>query len=862
MAERWISRLVFVLALLFVLLAGMTYYAKFHLKDKLVPVVLSELNKRLQIHIHIQDIDIRFLRTFPHASITLIEPVGMGHENCNLKDFPGNVSDTLFHFQRIDLRFNIRELLQKNYVMNRITLDKGSLQLLKDKNGQVNYTLFEGDTDETTRFELDLRNVTLSDVQLVYFDMIRPVHGVSSIDKLVLSGRFKQSQYTLKVHMEQTVHKLFIDEVPMINRPNHWNIASSLSVKDSVYTFDQTKFTLNNIDFSVNGTYTHSGTPEINLEMKAENVETGDLLGMIPENYKKDFPAFKTSGMLGLHIVSRGTFTKTRFPLLQAHFSLEKGTLQNRDIKIEELTFQGSLTNGSQRNLTSTTINIEKFSFHTAKKSHFQGSARVENLKSPVLQMDIKTSIDLQEVQKFIHEDYQLQGIINMDTRFKSRLRGWNEWDKNNFYYITLDSRIVAENFAMQYKHLKIEKGDFSVHWFDNNILVETLYGKVNQAGFSYQGDIRNATYALFRDKQPLHFYGNITGEHLDINKLIPEQENEEKTGFHLPDNLFLDLNCQFKQFSVMKFIASNITGTLQYEPHTGTLKNLTAQTLDGNIAGEGYFSKEENLFHLTSNTELKNINIEKLFKTFDAFGQEHLTHENIAGDLSGNIQFTSDFDTLLTVQTESIQSIAKIVIENGALHDFEMLYSLSRFIDLEELRDIRFERLENRLEINNSQLIIPRMEVHSSAVEMEASGTHDFENTYQYHISVLLSDVLSRKARRKKENTEFGVIADDGVRTMLHLKIEGKDKEYNVSYDRQRAVEKVRENLKEERQELRELFREEFGRKKSTETTKEKDDEFIIEWEEEDENEQEEVKEKSSKQNKTEEKKFIIEWE
>jgi hypothetical protein len=100
---------------------------------------------------------------------------------------------------------------------------------------------------------------------------------------------------------------------------------------------------------------------------------------------------------------------------------------------------------------------------------------------------------------------------------------------------------------------------------------------------------------------------------------------------------------------------------------------------------------------------------------------------------------------------------------------------------------------------------------------------------------------VLSRKARRRNDfESEFGNIQEDGVgRSRLYLRIEGSPDKYAIEYDKEGVKEKIREDLRAEKQELKQILHEEFGwfKKDTTLDAKQKKEQqqgrFDIKWEE-----------------------------
>ena len=106
---------------------------------------------------------------------------------------------------------------------------------------------------------------------------------------------------------------------------------------------------------------------------------------------------------------------------------------------------------------------------------------------------------------------------------------------------------------------------------------------------------------------------------------------------------------------------------------------------------------------------------------------------------------------------------------------------------------------------------------------------------------------MLGKKSRKAKiENTEFGVIEDDGLGMWLFLTMTGTVDSPIIKYDKKGYLQKIGADFREEKQTLKQILNEEFGwfKKDTTITEKKKDknkkkkekfgdDYFIIEWDE-----------------------------
>jgi hypothetical protein len=204
-------------------------------------------------------------------------------------------------------------------------------------------------------------------------------------------------------------------------------------------------------------------------------------------------------------------------------------------------------------------------------------------------------------------------------------------------------------------------------------------------------------------------------------------------------------------------------------------------------------------------------MDIKKLFYSFNNFGQDQITDEHLSGTISGNSMFSATFDSAFSIRKESILSENSISIQDGELNSFSPILALSRFIEVEELQNIQFETLENNILIKEGQVIIPSMEIHTNALNMSASGIHEFNNHYDYRLKLKLSELLYSKARGAR-NSEFIIAEDESDTRVLFLKVINDGSGAQVEMDREKTVEKIRNDLNQEKTELKKILNEELG--------------------------------------------------
>jgi hypothetical protein len=179
--------------------------------------------------------------------------------------------------------------------------------------------------------------------------------------------------------------------------------------------------------------------------------------------------------------------------------------------------------------------------------------------------------------------------------------------------------------------------------------------------------------------------------------------------------------------------------------------------------------------------------------------------------------------DSVLNPDIKAITAEGKYIIENGTLRNFEPVKALSGFIELSELETITFSRLENDLFIRNNYLAVPQMDIRSSAADFSVNGKHSFDLSYEYHVKVYLSELLSKKARNNSRySTEFGPVEEDGLgRTSIFLKLTGNADNLKVTPDMKATRNNIKQSLNKEKVTLKSILNEEYGWYKNDTTVK-----------------------------------------
>ena len=246
---------------------------------------------------------------------------------------------------------------------------------------------------------------------------------------------------------------------------------------------------------------------------------------------------------------------------------------------------------------------------------------------------------------------------------------------------------------------------------------------------------------------------------------------------------------------------------------------------LDGKInVSFDYFENKLHDLILKSNWEFTKIDIAKGFSSFNNFEQTFITNKNIKGIGSATMYLQSMWDKNYKFYSPSLNMNSTLKIENGELIDFETMYELSDYVSLEELKNVKFATLENKIRIENEKIIIPKMDINSSAMSVFISGTHSFDNIMDYKVRLLLSDVLGNKVKESMSLDE--IEHNHEGKTTIQLKMSGHVDDPKISLDKVKLKEDIGKEILKEGEEVIKIIENKILNKENPDTKEEKKEE------------------------------------
>jgi hypothetical protein len=395
--------------------------------------------------------------------------------------------------------------------------------------------------------------------------------------------------------------------------------------------------------------------------------------------------------------------------------------------------------------------------------------------------------------QNYVPKEYRHEEFSQFKLHGHTELHFNKGLQSTDIYLDKLESK-------MKVHPLKFEKFMGRIHLEKDNLMIENLSGKIGNSDFT-----TTAHWFLGEDNEEKKRtnYLSFSSNKLDLDQLLNYEtitSNNEKVNHDSVFNIytlpFTDMSYNFNvgYLNYHKYKLTNASAKLRTTTnHYLYVDELNLTAADGEFDVTGYFNgSNPSLIYFNPNIKASNVNLEKFMLKFDNFGQDHLVSENLKGKFTGTITGKIHMHTDLTPKIDDSELHIDMHVTEGKLEHFEMLNALSDYFGDKNLTSVRFDTLDNKLDLVNGKLSIPSMDINSSLGHLMISGEQNTDLNFNYLVSVpwkVITKTASNKLFKKnKEEVDTEQIDEiqyenENKKTRyVNVRIKGNSEDYKVS--------------------------------------------------------------------------------
>jgi uncharacterized protein involved in outer membrane biogenesis len=814
-AVKIVKRLALALLVLLLLVAVTMFIVIRFYEDEVAAFAMKRVQKEMATSFTVGDIGLVFWRTFPSTSLHL-EKVYI-EESLPSKD-------TLLYAQSLYLKLNFWDLVKGDYSVNEVEVDNAVLHLKVNEEGADNWHFWKEQEADSSSFSITLEEVQLTDTRVTYDDKAAEFFADLYSSASTGQGDFSASRFEVALDADITISRIrsegnnYLEDQLLLGE-----ITMQADVEQDRYVFEPAELTCGKLDLTVQGVVDLSPQGAIELFAETTDEEISEALGLLPTEIRRTLQKLNPQGDFSAK--TKITQKNAQAPvMLEAEIQTADATLQLKEdgVALNDIQSNLYLVRGGKKDL----IKLKQFAC-ALDESELTAKGSIIGFDDPQLDLEVTAAMDMRDIKDFL-DLKQLdicEGRVNAGAGVKGKLRYIPADTSFNWREIIAsgNAELTGGRLKLKDSNRLFDQLNASVAFDKQSAVINRFEGVVNGGDFRLTGQLINLVPFLFEKDARVLLDGDLKSNVIDFTNLVEEDgstANDSEYEFGLPRRLDFRMKTAIEKFVFRKFEAQRVRGIATLENGKLTVDPLTFNTADGSLSAQLVMAPAEGgNYRMNCLADITNINIKKVFTEFENFGQNYLQDRHLEGRANAKVQFRTIVTKALEIPSDKIESLIDLSIDNGELIDFESLQDIAEYIRsnkwvapfvdenkfAEKMRKVTFSRLENVIEIRNRMVTIPLMDIRSSAMDISAKGSHSFDQEINYAIGFNMRDLLIRRERDIQET-------DDGLGKSMFIAMTGTVDNPVFTMDKELAKEVRQEAMRQEKQNMKSLLKEEFG--------------------------------------------------
>lgn len=766
--------------ILLVVLLGLGVAGAF-LSSFIKPIIANSLSEQLNVPVTMSNVRAGFFKHFPYYAVTL--------QDVNIPEYPRETGKPLLKARQVGISFNPFDLIQGDYTIKRFHITDGVAHV-----GFNNYHIFksEEDSDSSQTASFQLSQVKMKRVRVVVHDGKKELEDWTIFDansKWIV----KSENVNFDVVGSMETQSPWLKEVPQLKGKNlQVELKGSIPASYHFISLETSMVKVENQAVFLKGRIDWNQEVLVDLEVEAPELKPKYIREWVPD---VDWTSFGDPTLLS-NVSAKGLFQMNpQNWLLDLSISGKETEMSlaeiEKPLRMNDWSAQAKVTN---RSIRMELLIPEMW----CEEEQTQVELNYTNSPSEMLSVRVEKRLPLKLLKPFL-TGIDLRGVVDVEGVFLDMVVD----KKGNFVVDDLAANVDLAGVEMLL--------DNRLYRFEQGKLIsigrnlELIRAVVNADEVIATGtlSLSDINYFLIPGLD-----ASLNGEcKLRGFKYVSESDgSDEEDAPDIEDNLMLDLKLRLEDCVYDEIAISKAHALVQMIPNQWALTGMEVEAFGGTIMGNLNGSTKQDELMIKGGVSFSQLDLKEVFRQMNNFGQDELTSSHVAGICKGDLEMTALWRNGEFISNR-LKVVADLEVVNGQLTDYETLNSLSDFVDIDELKDVKFKRLKNTVTIDSGNIYIPKMNIFNTAMSLEVTGIHRFDNYVDYRFEVSLVEVLAKRAgwARKRKEKRFREERNGGLTAFISMI--GPIDNPEISYDKKAFKKRVKENLKEEGKELKETF-------------------------------------------------------
>lgn len=752
-------------AVLLLLLVSIPYF----FKDEIEALIKEEGNKMLNAEFDFGSLDISLIRNFPKASITI--------EDFYLKGVDVFENDTLVAAKEVTAAVDVMSLFgDEGFDITKVLLDGVSLNAIVLPDGAVNWDVMkptdevEEETVETASgsFRIKLQKFTLSDFNLVYDD--RQANMYASIENMdaECSGDFGSARTMLGLETAIEALTFSMDGVPFLNKAR---ISADMNVdadlENNKFTLKENVLQLNAIKAAVDGwvALTDEGM-DMDLKLNSNQIGFKEILSLVPAMYTEDFDGLKTDGEVAVAAFVKGSLIGDSIvPQFGVDMDVRNAMFQYPMLPagVERINIAANVSNPGG-SIDQTVVKVAPLSFVMAGNAFSISTTLATPISDMQFDVAAKGKLDLGKIKDvYPLEDMNLNGLLDADMSVNGRM---SSIEKEQYEKINAQGSLRLNDMKLEMKDMPDVDIKNSVFTFTPRYL-QLSETTVNIGGNDITVDSKFENYIGFAlNGTTLKGDLNVKSNHFDLNdfmttsdQVVAEGDVAEVTEttdstatagvIRIPENIDFTMNADFKEVLFGKMALKDINGKLLVKDGKVDMKNLSLNTMGGNIVVNGFYNSPEGVQPgFNASLKLTDIVFAQAYKELDMVKKLAPVFNGLTGCFSGSMKIDAKLDDTMSPVLSTMSGSGSLSTKDVSLNGVTVIQQVADVLQKPSLKDTKVKDVKLDFTISDGRVTTKPFDVKLGDYKMNISGTTGLDQTIDYRGKITIPESVAKVSK------------------------------------------------------------------------------------------------------------------
>jgi hypothetical protein len=680
-----------------------------------------------------------------------------------------------------------------------ITLEDGAIYLYTNSQGYTNTSVFskpQPKKEGRSGKEANIRSMELRNMQLVMDNQQKHKLFRVSIHTLKGSIDASDSAWRFNVRTRLLVNDFSFNTVRgsyLRNQELETTLAFNFNRQQRKLSIPAQDISIGGQPVTVAATFNFGQKPAaFAIDISTVNMPYHDATALLLPHLQRKLDSIDLQKPLDVQAMIKGRMRPGDTPDIRVKWNTINNILVTKAGQWDNCSFAGNFSNelipGYGHHDANSAVRIYRLNAEWGGLPLRADTIQVLNLKHPELMGRFHSSFPLQKLNELTGGIYEFQsGTAAANLFYKGSILAGDSLTP----YLDGDIAIRNGSFTYLPRNLQFRDCNATIQFSGQDLFFRNVQVKSTKSTLEMEGSMRNVVGLFFAAPEKIQLDWDIRSPLIDLDEfrffLAPRKPGKQRTAAAnaaasrkarrlarqldiVMESCNVNMRVTVDKLSYRRFDAQRVVAAVSLTQEGILLRQISLAHAGGSLQLNGSIRPQgnNNRFKLTG--DINNVHIGQLFYAFDNFGMQSLTSRNLKGILSARANITGNLHDNGKLVPGSMYGQLSFDLKQGALVNFGPLVDIGTFFFRKRnLSYITFDNLKNTLQLQGDKILIPPMQISSSAILMDVSGVYGMPRGTDIYLDV----PLRNPEKIAKRGGKKGIV--------LHLRASDDNKEGKV---------------------------------------------------------------------------------